>query len=100
MNFNLASRQIWITRHGESLDNVEGRIGGNSDLSPKGDRYAKALAAFIDGKILFAISELLLLVLNLFQTSGKSSTPMKSKSIMLLSCLRVLATSRHQIPTQ
>ncbi|KAK6525486.1 hypothetical protein TWF694_005620 [Orbilia ellipsospora] len=47
MNFNLASRQIWITRHGESLDNVQGRIGGNSHLSEKGDRYAQALTKFI-----------------------------------------------------
>ncbi|KAF3941705.1 6-phosphofructo-2-kinase [Dactylella cylindrospora] len=47
MNFNLASRQIWITRHGESLDNVQGKIGGNSSLSSKGDKYAKALASFI-----------------------------------------------------
>ncbi|KAK6498531.1 hypothetical protein TWF481_011119 [Arthrobotrys musiformis] len=47
MNFNLASRQIWITRHGESMDNVQGRIGGNSSLSGKGDKYAKALASFI-----------------------------------------------------
>ncbi|KAK6330517.1 hypothetical protein TWF696_003406 [Orbilia brochopaga] len=47
MNFNLASRQIWITRHGESMDNVQGRIGGNSNLSEKGDKYAKALASFI-----------------------------------------------------
>ncbi|KAK6514464.1 hypothetical protein TWF281_004664 [Arthrobotrys megalospora] len=47
MNFNLASRQIWITRHGESMDNVQGRIGGNSSLSGKGEKYAKALASFI-----------------------------------------------------
>jgi 6-phosphofructo-2-kinase len=47
MNFNLAPRQIWLTRHGESIDNVNGRIGGDSPLSPDGIRYAKALAAFI-----------------------------------------------------
>ena len=47
LNFNLAPRQIWITRHGESVDNVNGRIGGNSDLSEKGIAYAKALTDFI-----------------------------------------------------
>jgi 6-phosphofructo-2-kinase len=47
MNFNLAPRQIWLTRHGESVDNVDGRIGGDSPLSPAGIHYAKALAAFI-----------------------------------------------------
>jgi 6-phosphofructo-2-kinase len=47
MNFNLAPRQIWLTRHGESMDNVNGKIGGDSDLSPQGVRCAKALAKFI-----------------------------------------------------
>jgi 6-phosphofructo-2-kinase len=48
LNFNLSPRQIWITRHGESLDDQAGRIGGDSDLSENGRRYAKALARFID----------------------------------------------------
>jgi 6-phosphofructo-2-kinase len=47
VNFNLAPRQIWITRHGESTDNVLGLIGGDSELSPDGIRYAKCLAHFI-----------------------------------------------------
>ena len=47
LNFNLSARQIWITRHGESLDNVNGKIGGDSDLSEAGQRYAKALTEFI-----------------------------------------------------
>ncbi|KAK5087773.1 6-phosphofructo-2-kinase [Lithohypha guttulata] len=47
MNFNLAPRQIWLTRHGESMDNVSGKIGGDSHLSPKGIRYAQALEKFI-----------------------------------------------------
>jgi 6-phosphofructo-2-kinase len=47
LNFNLAPRQIWLTRHGESMDNVNGRIGGDSPLSPAGVRYAKALTGFI-----------------------------------------------------
>ena len=47
LNFNLSPRQIWITRHGESMDNVNGKIGGDSDLSENGQRYAKALTRFI-----------------------------------------------------
>ena len=47
LNFNLAPRQIWITRHGESIDNVKGKIGGDSDLSERGQAYAMALTAFI-----------------------------------------------------
>jgi 6-phosphofructo-2-kinase len=48
LNFNLAPRMIWITRHGESLDNVAGKIGGDSDLSEAGQKYAKAVTRFID----------------------------------------------------
>ncbi|KAI9815790.1 MAG: hypothetical protein M1827_002186 [Pycnora praestabilis] len=48
LNFNLSARQIWITRHGESTDNVNGKIGGNSDLSENGHRYAQALTRFVN----------------------------------------------------
>lgn len=48
LNFNLSPRQIWITRHGESQDNVAGKIGGDSDLSPTGLAYARALTRFIN----------------------------------------------------
>ena len=47
MNFNLAPRQIWITRHGESEDNVTGRLGGDSTLTARGRCYASALARFM-----------------------------------------------------
>lgn len=47
LNFNLAPRQIWITRHGQSQDNVDGKIGGDSALSPSGWRYAQALPKFL-----------------------------------------------------
>lgn len=48
MNFNLAPRQIWITRHGESKDNELERIGGDAELTAKGRRYAASLATFIE----------------------------------------------------
>lgn len=47
LNFNLAPRMIWITRHGESTDNVAGKIGGDSELSANGEKYAKAMTRFI-----------------------------------------------------
>jgi 6-phosphofructo-2-kinase len=47
LNFNLAPRMIWITRHGESDDNVAGKIGGDSDLTENGRKYAKAMTRFI-----------------------------------------------------
>ncbi|KAL8728244.1 MAG: hypothetical protein Q9166_005547 [cf. Caloplaca sp. 2 TL-2023] len=50
LNFNLSPRQIWITRHGESYDNLSGKIGGDSDLSPTGLAYASALTRFIQSE--------------------------------------------------
>ncbi|KAF2857137.1 bifunctional 6-phosphofructo-2-kinase/fructose-2,6-bisphosphate 2-phosphatase [Piedraia hortae CBS 480.64] len=50
LNFNLAPRQIWITRHGLSLDNMSGKIGGDSDLAPEGVDYARCLTRFINAK--------------------------------------------------
>ncbi|KAH3686362.1 hypothetical protein WICPIJ_002654 [Wickerhamomyces pijperi] len=48
LNFNLNERQIWIARHGESEDNVAGKIGGDSKLTARGEKFAKALYRFID----------------------------------------------------
>ncbi|KAF9193332.1 hypothetical protein BGZ51_003606 [Haplosporangium sp. Z 767] len=47
MNFNLSPRCIWLTRHGESVDNMVGKIGGDAALSAKGRRYADCLSRFI-----------------------------------------------------
>lgn len=34
---------IWITRHGESIDNRLGRLGGDSALTDRGEAYARWL---------------------------------------------------------
>ena len=47
LSFHLVPRPIWLTRHGESQFNVEGRIGGDSSLTPAGQNYARALAKFV-----------------------------------------------------
>lgn len=47
INLHLAPRPIWLTRHGESAFNVLGIIGGDADLSPAGEEYAKTLGRFI-----------------------------------------------------
>ncbi|ORY64108.1 6-phosphofructo-2-kinase [Pseudomassariella vexata] len=49
-SFNLAPRQIWITRHGQSYDNQLGKIGGNSELTERGHFYALTLYKFITQK--------------------------------------------------
>jgi broad specificity phosphatase PhoE len=48
LNYSLSPMTIWMTRHGESLYNLENRIGGNPGLSDKGRRYARALGKFVE----------------------------------------------------
>ncbi|KAB5585808.1 6-phosphofructo-2-kinase-domain-containing protein [Coniochaeta sp. 2T2.1] len=48
--FNLSPRQIWITRHGMSEDNLQLKLGGNSDLTERGHFYGLALYRFITHK--------------------------------------------------
>jgi len=48
MNIHITPRTIYLTRHGESEHNLAGQIGGDSDLSPRGELYAQALAEFIN----------------------------------------------------
>ncbi|KAJ2788174.1 6-phosphofructo-2-kinase [Coemansia interrupta] len=75
MNMNLDPRVIYITRHGESEDNSAGRIGGDTGLSPNGERYAKALARFIDRRRLEFTAEVdeQNHRLEMFMASGTSS---------------------------
>ncbi|WVQ67006.1 uncharacterized protein L199_005198 [Kwoniella botswanensis] len=51
MNLHLKPRSIYLSRHGESMYNVEGKIGGDSDLSPRGWEYARALPALVRDNI-------------------------------------------------
>ncbi|KAF9448321.1 bifunctional 6-phosphofructo-2-kinase/fructose-2,6-bisphosphate 2-phosphatase [Macrolepiota fuliginosa MF-IS2] len=51
MNLHLKPRSIYLSRHGESQFNVEGKIGGDSLLSQRGMQYAGALPALITDNI-------------------------------------------------
>lgn len=51
VNTHLTPRPILLTRHGESRDNVRGRIGGDNVLSESGEIYAKKLANFIEKRL-------------------------------------------------
>lgn len=44
MNLHISPRPVYLSRHGESLYNLDGRIGGDSPLSEDGRRYALSLA--------------------------------------------------------
>jgi broad specificity phosphatase PhoE/predicted kinase len=48
MNLHLTARPIWLTRHGESVYNAAGVLGGDPDLTVDGYRYAQSLAQFLD----------------------------------------------------
>jgi len=50
MNLRTKTRSLYLVRHGESVFNVEDRIGGDADLSPRGRAFAKSLAAFMETK--------------------------------------------------
>jgi len=41
-------RTIYVTRHGESKNNLYGKVGGDAGLSPRGEQYASTLACFIN----------------------------------------------------
>lgn len=49
-SFNLSPRQIWITRHGQSVDNELGKLGGNSPITERGHCYGLALHKFMTHK--------------------------------------------------
>ncbi|XP_042512255.1 6-phosphofructo-2-kinase/fructose-2,6-bisphosphatase-like isoform X2 [Macadamia integrifolia] len=51
VNTHLTPRPILLTRHGESRDNVRGRIGGDNVLSEAGEIYAKKLANFVEKRL-------------------------------------------------
>ncbi|KAF6170380.1 hypothetical protein GIB67_014310 [Kingdonia uniflora] len=51
VNTHLTPRPILLTRHGESRDNVRGRIGGDTAMSETGELYAKKLANFVEKRL-------------------------------------------------
>ncbi|XP_002987173.2 6-phosphofructo-2-kinase/fructose-2,6-bisphosphatase [Selaginella moellendorffii] len=51
VNTHLTPRPILLTRHGESMFNLNGRIGGDPELSATGDIYATKLASFVHKRL-------------------------------------------------
>mmetsp|Transcript_1671 Transcript_1671/g.3103 ORF Transcript_1671/g.3103 Transcript_1671/m.3103 type:complete len:348 (-) Transcript_1671:16-1059(-) len=51
MNIKTTTHCFYLTRHGQSEYNRNGRIGGDSGLSEHGVAFARALAAFVKEKI-------------------------------------------------
>ncbi|WFD37014.1 Fructose-2,6-bisphosphatase [Malassezia cuniculi] len=51
MNLHASPRNIFLSRHGESQYNVQGKIGGDSELSEHGWAYARALPGLVRDNI-------------------------------------------------
>ncbi|XP_076468901.1 6-phosphofructo-2-kinase/fructose-2,6-bisphosphatase-like isoform X2 [Babylonia areolata] len=47
MNIHVLPRVIYLTRHGETTMNKQGRIGGDSNLSERGWKYAELLGDYV-----------------------------------------------------
>ncbi|KAI9751770.1 MAG: Fructose-2,6-bisphosphatase [Chaenotheca gracillima] len=47
MNLHIKPRSIWLSRHGESEFNLEGKIGGDANISPRGELYAQTLPGLV-----------------------------------------------------
>jgi len=50
-NIHATTRSFYLTRHGQSQYNIDGKIGGDSSLSPAGDQYAVALGKFVESHV-------------------------------------------------
>jgi len=50
LNNNNKVRTIYLSRHGESLNNLFGKIGGDAELSQRGWQYAEALVGFFGSR--------------------------------------------------
>lgn len=51
MNLRLNKFPIYITRHGESINNINSIIGGDPSLTKEGQFYAKKLTNFIESEV-------------------------------------------------
>ena len=60
-------RTIYLSRHGESEYNLEDRIGGDSNLTPRGQQYAKSLGLYMKtaGKLFIYLLETKSIISNL-----------------------------------
>eukprot|EP00126_Sphaerothecum_destruens_P003609 Sdes_comp17375_c0_seq1m6583 len=50
MNTHILPRAIYFTRHGESMFNVVGKIGGDANLSPRGFDFSQKLHNFMNSQ--------------------------------------------------
>jgi 6-phosphofructo-2-kinase len=97
MQMNIVNRTIWLSRHGESVYNVMGKIGGNPNLSPKGKEYAEALHRFMEE--MQQSHSKLPSTSNVYDSIVDVSDPSRPRLRILTSCLeRAVETAQHFDP--
>ncbi|XP_022097632.1 6-phosphofructo-2-kinase/fructose-2,6-bisphosphatase 1-like isoform X3 [Acanthaster planci] len=77
MNIHVMPRTIYLTRHGESQLNLQGRIGGDSDLSERGWQYSKALAKYMSGQNLSNLKVWTSRLKRTYQTASSTDAPIE-----------------------
>lgn len=79
-------RKIWLTRHGESEYNEMALIGGNSNLTPAGQIYARLLPDTIVDRVPLVCRTLPSLLKPL---EGVSQAVLSSKSCPIQTCWKM-----------
>ncbi len=51
MNLHIRPRSIWLSRHGESEFNLSGQIGGDANISERGELYARKLPDLVANSV-------------------------------------------------
>ena len=51
MNLHIRPRSIWLSRHGESEYNLAGKIGGDANISERGELYARKLPELVANSV-------------------------------------------------
>ncbi|XP_036386341.1 6-phosphofructo-2-kinase/fructose-2,6-bisphosphatase 2-like isoform X2 [Megalops cyprinoides] len=82
MNIHVHSHSIYLCRHGESDHNVQGRIGGDSELSTRGKQFAHALRGFIEEQRLLDLKVWTSQLRRTIQTAEELSVPYEQWKIL------------------
>mmetsp|Transcript_386 Transcript_386/g.701 ORF Transcript_386/g.701 Transcript_386/m.701 type:complete len:516 (-) Transcript_386:2427-3974(-) len=78
-NFHIGKRRIFVTRHGQSEDNVAGRLGGDSSITLRGKAYARKLREFIKQEV--SPSSELMVISSVLRRALQTCRPLKEERL-------------------
>jgi broad specificity phosphatase PhoE len=87
-NLHTKPRPIWMSRHGESEFNKEGKIGGNSALTEEGLMYADKLCDFMSAR--YPPGENLVVWTSTMKRTGQTVKPLRERGKWDVICWRNL----------